>query len=349
MRTPTEPSHRLFLWVRRRQVLGPIHDALSRAHPQAFLHPERSCLVIPVAKGAALEELASLLAQVIPVEELEGARVLLADGAREPSLSDLGDVVSLSQLVPRSQLGWLQGMLEEARTTTWFQPIVYANQTDRIFGQEALLRGLDADGNIVPPLTLLSIARANDLLAQLELAAQRSAIQLATQHDLSADLFINMSPAPLHSTELALRKGAEAIRAAGIAPARVVFELTEADKVHDVGHLLELFEQYRRAGFRVALDDLGSGYASLNLLHQLRPDIVKLDMGLIRGVHADPFKAMLTEKTLEAARSIGVHTVAEGVETRAELEWLRARKVDFVQGYLVARPASPPPKQTPRL
>lgn len=90
------------------------------------------------------------------------------------------------------------------------------------------------------------------------------------------------------------------------------------------------------------MDDLGSGYSSLNLLHRLRPDFVKLDMQLIRGVHADPYKATMASRLLGLARDLGVLSVAECVETPEELEWVREHGADYVQGYLVARPGNPP-------
>ena len=104
---------------------------------------------------------------------------------------------------------------------------------------------------------------------------------------------------------------------------------------------------YRQAGFRVALDDLGAGYGSLNLLSQLRPDFVKLDMKLVRDVHLDPYKAGITSQLLEMARKLGIATVAEGIESAGELDWFRDHGVDFVQGFYIARPASPPPRPRP--
>ena len=138
-----------------------------------------------------------------------------------------------------------------------------------------------------------------------------------------------------------------AISEVGIPPANVVFEIIESDHTPDANHLKSLIAYYRQAGFRVALDDLGAGYSSLNLIHQLRPDIMKLDMELIRGIHQDSYKASITEKLLELAQKLGILTVAEGIETPEELRWVREHGVDFVQGYLIARPSSPPTMVTP--
>ena len=92
----------------------------------------------------------------------------------------------------------------------------------------------------------------------------------------------------------------------------------------------------------MALDDLGAGYGSLNLLHQLQPDVIKLDRELIRGVDRDPYKAVIAEKLLELAQKLGITTLAEGIETAGELQWVRDHGVDLVQGFFIARPQPVP-------
>jgi EAL domain-containing protein (putative c-di-GMP-specific phosphodiesterase class I) len=85
----------------------------------------------------------------------------------------------------------------------------------------------------------------------------------------------------------------------------------------------------------------------LNLIHQLRPDFMKLDMQLIRNVNQDAYKALITEKLLEIASQLNIKTVAEGVETLEELRWVQERGATFVQGYLIAKPSALPVKNTP--
>jgi EAL domain-containing protein (putative c-di-GMP-specific phosphodiesterase class I) len=106
-------------------------------------------------------------------------------------------------------------------------------------------------------------------------------------------------------------------------------------------HLRGLLATYRDAGFRIALDDVGAGYSSLNRLHQLRPDFIKLDMDLVRGVDRDPYKALIARKTIEIASELGITTIAEGVETPGELEWARTTGAAFVQGFATGRPSEP--------
>ncbi len=93
----------------------------------------------------------------------------------------------------------------------------------------------------------------------------------------------------------------------------------------------------------MALDDLGAGYSSLNLLASLRPDFVKLDVGLVRDVDRDPYRTAIAAKLLDLAKDLGVIVVAEGVETEEQWRWLVAHGADLAQGFFFARPASPPP------
>jgi len=122
-------------------------------------------------------------------------------------------------------------------------------------------------------------------------------------------------------------------------PSDVVFELTETHRAHDKSHLKGILAFYRTAGFGIALDDVGAGWSGLNLLHELRPDYVKIDMELIRDVHEDPFKQTIVHHLLSIARAHSIGTIAEGIETQGEADWLTARDVDYLQGYLFGRPA----------
>lgn len=98
----------------------------------------------------------------------------------------------------------------------------------------------------------------------------------------------------------------------------------------------------------MALDDLGAGYSSLALTHEIRPDFVKLDRNLIQGVADDPYKAVIAEKALQLTRELGIRSIAEGVETEAELGWLQEQGADLVQGFLIARPAPEPVGELPK-
>jgi EAL domain-containing protein (putative c-di-GMP-specific phosphodiesterase class I) len=260
-------------------------------------------------------------------------------GAREPELADFPRVVSLRRFQAVSRSAWLLELLDGRRYTSHFQPIVAAADTSSVFGHEALLRGLDEEGRPVSPGEMFQAARDSDLMFQLDLAARQSAIREAVRLGLGARIFINFAPNAIYDPLYCLRSTVATVTESGVSPERIVFEVTESERVRDLGHLEGILAVYRKAGFQIALDDLGAGYSSLNLIHRLRPDLVKLDMDLIRDVDRDGYKAAIAETLLALARRLGIRTVAEGVETPGELDWLRDHGADYVQGYLIARPS----------
>lgn len=279
--------------------------------------------------------------------EREDTRALLCEPGKPPVPEDLARVEPLARIVSRARSGWLIAMLEERRLTSHFQPIVHADAPDRIYGHEALLRGLAPDGALVSPGKLFDTARSAGLLFQLDLAARRSAIAAAFGQGLEGALFVNFAPTAIYDPRACLRSTVAAIDQAGMAREQVVFEIVETERAHDPGHLRSILDYYRGAGFRIALDDVGAGYSSLNLIHLLRPDILKLDMELIRDVDRDPYKARIAANLLNVATSLGIDALAEGIETEGELEWVREHGAKYAQGYLIARPGAQPVRTLP--
>ncbi|MEM6492031.1 MAG: EAL domain-containing protein, partial [Pseudomonadota bacterium] len=136
-----------------------------------------------------------------------------------------------------------------------------------------------------------------------------------------------------------LRTTASVVQDVGLKPQNIVFEVTESDQARDLRHLKGILAFYRNAGFQVALDDVGAGYSSLNLLAEVRPDYMKLDMDLARNIDTDDYKKNIVEHLMAIARSNGTKVVAEGIETEGERDWMTAHGADYMQGYLFARPA----------
>jgi diguanylate cyclase (GGDEF)-like protein len=309
---------------------------------------ERLGLSLNCKLGQA-QEFARNLAQQLTPRELKETQVLFIRGAVQPQLQDFTDIASLQRFIKFSQCDWLIEMLETQRFTTFFQPIVSIQDTSQIYGYESLLRGLDKQGNLVLPGPIIELAIEVGLLPQLDRIARLSAIAHFSNYKVSSHIFINFAPTALYDPVSCLRSTVEAIDRAGISHEQVIFEVIESDNAQDIDHLNGVLKYYRDAGFLVALDDLGSGYSGLNLLHQLRPDFVKLDMGLIRDVHKDHYKASITEKLLEIAQKLEIKTVAEGIECIEELNWLQQRGANFAQGYLIAKPSPEPVTVTPQI
>ncbi len=312
----------------------------------AFSMPTEGLLEVRL-EGDLLDRLVGGLDGVLSPMELRDTRALIVSEGVSPSSADLSSVLPLATLIARVQGAWFHRMLGESRLTSFFQPIVAADDPEDIFAFECLLRGRAIDGSLIPPDQLYRVAREADLLFPLDQSARLTAIRTAAEHGLDTRgirIFINFNPSSIYNPVYCLRSTIAAIAETSFTPDRITFEIVESDHIHDIAHLVRIVDHYRGAGFRVALDDLGSGFGSLNLLGQLRPDFVKLDMGLIRGVDRDPYRAGIVQKLLEMARDLGIRSVAEGVETEEEWDWVRYHGADFVQGYLFARPACPPPQ-----
>lgn len=338
---PVEGDLTLHLWVPMGHTHGRVAAALRGGAWTAEVDPGDGHLRLDVP-GAEVGALVEALDAGLSSLERDDMRVLAKPRAAPPSLADIGSVRPWAQFAALVQSRWILTMLAESRLTSVFHPIVHAGEPTRAFAQEALLRGVDAAGAHVAPARLFEAARAAGLLFQLDLAARRTAIAAAAAHGVREVLFINFTPTAIYDPATCLRSTVAAIDAAGIAHDRVVFEVIESDRTVDVAHLRRILDRYRDAGFRVALDDLGAGYSSLNLMHQLRPDFIKLDRELVSGVHGDRHKAMVAATILDLAGRLDVPTIAEGIETPEELEWAVRHGATYAQGYLFARPSAAP-------
>jgi EAL domain-containing protein (putative c-di-GMP-specific phosphodiesterase class I) len=325
----------LFLWVPAVPVRARAAEMLRDMGNPAT--PSGSCLQVRLGPGD-LEGCILLLGTGLGEVEARRARALFVAGGEQPSLDDFGRIASLHELHVAAQTGWLLTQFQSGGITSHFHPIVHVGDTSRVYAHEALLRGRGRDGKPLEPLTILQGAREAGLFQQLDLAACCCAIRESAHLAADVTVFINFSPAMMDDAESCLKATVAAIAAAGMAPQRFVFEVIEADRIEDAEHLKHVLDCYRRDGFRVALDDLGAGWSTLNLIHRLRPDFIKLDRELIKDVHEDRVKDLIASKLLEIGHGLGIKTIVEGVERTQELEWARQRGADFVQGFLIARP-----------
>jgi len=143
----------------------------------------------------------------------------------------------------------------------------------------------------------------------------------------------------LHSLELADEELYSPGAPLSAHAARVVLEVTERARLDQVAALQDRIRRLRSLGYRLAVDDLGAGYAGLTSFVQLEPEFVKIDMTLIRDVHLSGTKQRLLRSTFDVCRELGIRVVGEGVETRQELHELLRLGADLLQGYLFGRPA----------
>ncbi|MDE3270852.1 EAL domain-containing protein [Pseudoalteromonas sp. G4] len=271
--------------------------------------------------------------------ELNASKITTTDGG-EPTFSDIGRIVPASVLINRLNSEWIIQAIESHSYETHFQPIFSLDEQGNPspFAFEGLFRIKDEFNNIVPPSHAFKLAEGSDLLFSLDLIARRSAVGHFRKSGLNGKLFINFNPSSIYDPSYCLRATASAINALGIRPEDVVFEITETTTATDESVMRGILNFYRNAGFGVALDDIGSGWSGLNMLHKYRPDYVKIDMDLVRNLHNDPYKQTIVKHLIQLAHDNGTKVIAEGIESEDELAILQSYRADYYQGFLLAKP-----------
>lgn len=300
---------------------------------------------IKVNEGQIDTFLMSLLGEFEP-QELAKTKVTTTKQG-EPKLADMARMVTIDTLINRFKSRWLTDSIEAQRYQSHFQPIYPVADTTQPFAYEALFRMQDDRGNTVPPSYVFELAEYSELLFALDLVARRSAVAHYAKAQLSGKLFINFDPTSIYDPSYCLRATVTAINKLGIKPSNVVFEITETHKINNDALLKGILSFYRRSGFEVALDDIGSGWSGLNMLHKFRPDYVKIDMDLIRDLDTDQYKQIIVKHLIEIAHDNSVKVIAEGVETQAEYEQLKLMRADYCQGFFFAKPKFMPSALSP--
>jgi len=216
--------------------------------------------------------------------------------------------------------------------TMAFQPIVDL-RLRKVVAYEALVRGTDGSGaHSVLQRVTQDNRYAFDQLCRVK------ALELAGRLGLQGMLHINFLPNAVYQPETCIRATLIAAERCGFPIERIAFEVAEQENVVDKAHLRDILRSYQRRGFRTAIDDFGAGYAGLSLLADFQPDQIKIDMGLVRGIDADPVRQVIVQAILSVCQTLDIEALAEGVETVAELQWLQAQGVNVFQGDLFARP-----------
>jgi EAL domain-containing protein (putative c-di-GMP-specific phosphodiesterase class I) len=154
--------------------------------------------------------------------------------------------------------------------------------------------------------------------------------------------FINFIPTSIYSPEFCLRSTIELAHETGVDPKQLVFEVVESEKVDDLEHLKRILGYYKSKGFQYALDDVGEGYSTAEVLDELRPHYMKLDMQYVQGVATDTAKQAVAQSFLKKAQGVGSTPLAEGIENEEDFQWLKAQGYELFQGYYFGKPAPAP-------
>ena len=233
----------------------------------------------------------------------------------------------------------LRGALKDDVLKLYYQPVVRI--TDRtIVGAEALLRWTDPDHGAVPPQVFIPLAEESGLIHALgDWVLKTAAVQCVKwrQAGLALTISVNLSAKQFYREDLAQRI-TKIVRGEGCEPSWLELEVTETSLAHDIDAMRKVLHQLRGEGFTVAIDDFGTGYSSLTHLKHFPIDTLKIDISFIADLETDPGDAAITEAIIGLARGLGLKVVAEGVGTRAQLDFLDVRGCHCFQGYWVSKP-----------
>jgi EAL domain-containing protein (putative c-di-GMP-specific phosphodiesterase class I)/CheY-like chemotaxis protein len=278
-----------------------------------------------------------------PTDEVLRAIHRSVDGRASIAVDRLGEV---AERLAEHQASQVVRIAERARVSTdriedaihgdvletVFQPIMDLDD-GRIRGVEALARFITRPRR--SPETWFAEAASHGLLTQLELAAATKACEHIDRIPEGVYVSVNVSPETLREPRLAQMLQ-------GVPEGRVVLELTERSPIVDYDEARACLAELRALGCRLAVDDVGSGFSGLGHVVELSPDLLKFDRSLVSGVDSDATKSALIARLTSFAAEVGMETVAEGIETAAELDILRALGVETGQGFLLGRPGPIP-------
>ncbi len=326
--------------IGRLHVWFPVGLAMRRVQ-QYLRQTERPFSVTPTgaltldANEEQADELIDELAELLTADESADTRCVFT-GPHDLEVDDIARVRTIDELRQTRASAWLVDMIRADRLTSVFQRIVLASQPETVVGHEALMRGIGEDGKCLSAGRLLEAARDCGMLSELDCAARRSAIHIAASQEERRPLFLNFTAEAMRDGARSLTPTIRAIEQVDIPRERVVFEVIEAERAADVRQLRNVVDSVRGEGFRVALDDIGVESHSRRLIHEVRPDFIKLDMQRVRR---SPLPHLGdAERLLDLAQHLKIETIAEGVETSEELAWNRERGATYVQGYFIGRP-----------
>jgi len=232
-------------------------------------------------------------------------------------------------------------ILNGARLGIVYQPVV-CFCSGEVLGWEALTRG-PRDGPFASPEFLFGFAEEVGLLYGLEKICRRLALEGLGAMEPHQKVFLNIHPSTVRDPNFVRGETMAVVRQVGLRPDNVVFEVTERHCIKDFAGFDRALEHYRSQGYLVAVDDVGSGFSSLQSIAEIRPDFIKIDMALVRGINTNMVKRALVETFASFAEKIGSFVIVEGIETEEELVAVVATGAHYGQGYFLGRPAFPKP------
>jgi EAL domain-containing protein (putative c-di-GMP-specific phosphodiesterase class I) len=322
----------LFLLDRKRRRTVPLSVADLRTARQrvvSSLVPKLSRAAFPYQKEATALDVGHGLALNNPL--LHAGRVI--ERAIEEGLAQAAHLRRADEL---GVLERLQDILLRERVRTDYQAI-FRMQEGTIMGFEALSRGPRGSG-LESADDLFDAARANKLVVELDRLCRKRALLSSGRIPSNAKIFVNTLPATLRDPQFRDKALIEFLDKAQVKPERIVIEINEQEVIENRDIFLDTMGYFTSLGISFAVDDVGAGYSGLDTIAKLKPSYLKIDMGLVRDVHASEFNRRMVKDLIALGHGIGAEVVAEGIQREEEAQVLRGIGVDYGQGFHLARP-----------
>lgn len=279
----------------------------------------------------------------VSVEQMCDRAFLAADsikGQYNQFLAVYDDALRNKLLQEQAITETMESALQEGQFAVYLQP-KYNLNNDTLAGAEALVRWNHPQWGFMSPGTFIPLFEKNGFISRLDEYVWEQVCALLQDWNGKGyprlPVSVNVSRVDILREEL-VDKLSGLVKKYGIEPAQLHLELTESAYTNNPGQIIATVERLRALGFIVELDDFGSGYSSLNMLSQMKMDILKLDMKFIQSETAEPSEPGILQFIINLARWMNLRVVAEGVETRAQLERLRELGCDYAQGFFFAKP-----------
>ncbi len=234
----------------------------------------------------------------------------------------------------------LNKIINQNSIMTVFQPII-SLRDGSILGYEALSRVI-CDSNFRNIADLFNFANANSRLWDLESLCRVTALESAynfLRFPHNYKLFLNVDPNIIKDSSFKEGFTKDFLLRYDVKPKNIIFEITERNSIKDFDNFIRAIEHYKSQGYKIAIDDAGTGYSSLNLISEIKPHYIKINMNLIRGISSNKVKAAIVKGMVEVSNSSGIQLIAEGIETYDELETVSKLGVQYGQGFLIQKPS----------
>lgn len=273
--------------------------------------------------------------------ERSGIRLLFLQFGENLTPSKLKTMRTLQEYRDLMGAMELSSLITKGALTAHFQPIVdLASST--IYGYESLARGVSDEGKLIYPDTLFRWGREGDMLFYLDRACRETSLKTAAVKNIASKVFINFIPTAIYDPQHCLQSTVKWAKQLDFNPKNIIFEVIESDHVADLDHLKKILDYYKSQGFMVALDDVGSGYSSLNMIAKLLPDIVKIDREIIDHIDTNIVNQSIFRAIVQIAKESNILVLAEGIERAEEAAFCTREGADLAQGYYFGKPSAEP-------